>query len=115
MVEGENLPFLHSRQIRPAGAFEVGGDALVHGFFIRTEADGHRLRLVQPFRTGEEDEVGRFADDVFGTERAVAANLVFGDILPAELGDERAPHAVAIAIAQRVRAVARQFDVHFFR
>ena len=56
VVKGEDFPFLHSRQIRPAGALEVGGDTFIHDFFIRTEADGHRLRLVQPFGTSEEDE-----------------------------------------------------------
>ena len=115
MIKGKNIIRFHRRQICPTRTFQISGNAFIDHFRISRKTDGDRLRLVLPFRTSKENQIRRFGEDIFRTQRCRAFHLTGGDILAAQFFQQRAPHRVAIRIAERFRAILRKLYINFFR
>ena len=63
VVDGVDVAVAGGGEVVPAGAFVyVCAEAFVDGFAVRTKADGDGFGFVQPFRAGQEDDVGVCGD-----------------------------------------------------
>ena len=102
---------LHGRQVAPARPLQVGGHALAGNRGRGTEAHLHGLGLVEPFGTGQEDQVRLLGQHVFGAERSPVADLPFRDVVAPQLGDERAPHGIAVRVAHLGRPFLGQLHI----
>ena len=105
---------LHSRQVAPARPLQVGGHALAGNLSRGAEAHLHGLGLVEPFGTGQKDQVRLLGQHVFGAERPPVADLPIGDVVATQAGDQCAPHAVAVGVAHFGGALLGQLEIDLF-